>query len=178
MEINNFAIIIIECLCALFIFHNSACGIWFNSCWVSMACIEFIWSWGAQQRSDSRQDSGKGIQNVFSAMLLHRHSLCNPAFFFSSLQKIIAVITANRNVEYGPLNICYKMLFFFFLCLFFFIKLKACLMGEMCSNVRGQWEDRVRQEGLKVIAWSVRAKSPLIFKARYKSGFFFCFSPN
>lgn len=105
------------------------------------------------------------------------HCATQPFFFFI-FAKIIAVITVNRNVEYGPLNICYKMLFFFFLCLFFFIKLKACLMGEMCSNVRGQWEDRVRQEGLKVIAWSARAKSPLIFKARYKSGFFFCFSPN
>lgn len=45
-----------------------------------------------------------------------------------------------------------KCLFFFF-----FIKLKVCLVGEMCNNIRGQWEDRVRQEGVKVIAWSVRA---------------------
>lgn len=60
----------------------------------------------------------------------------------------------------------------------FFVKLKTYLLCEMWSNVRGQWEDRVWQEGVKVIAWSVRAKSLLIFKARYNSEFFFCFSPN
>lgn len=46
----------------------------------------------------------------------------------------------------------------------FFIKLKTYLLGEMWNTVRGQWEDRVRQEGVKVIAWSVRAKSLLSSK--------------
>ena len=82
MEINNIAIILVECLWPLSVFHNSVRSTWFNSCWVSIAYIEFSWSWGAQHWSDSRWGSGKGIQNVFSAILLHGHTLCSLAFFF------------------------------------------------------------------------------------------------
>ena len=98
------------------------------------------------------------------------HCAAQPFFF--------VFLKANNCNSYKQKNDLWSFKMFFIKHFAFFIKLKSCLLGEVWSSVRGQWEDRVRQEGVKVIAWSARAKSLLIFKARYNSGFFFCFSPN
>lgn len=60
----------------------------------------------------------------------------------------------------------------------FLLKLNTYILGEIWNNVRVQWEDSLRKEGVKVVAWSLSGKSLLIFKARHNPGFFFCFFPS